>query len=182
MPAHNILSTDMPFHVQLPIKTWDMQMRLGALVYNSCTVSASQISLMTSSHSAEWKKWKEQRKIPPGSWLQEPEVFTFDFHIYSLSSPPPPPLPKPVFLNNRPKNTQQGLLYKYRALSPQLGRSGHPEAPAVGSILMGDAGVGDGGGAAAELTSEGEGEADCVCPSPHWGWEVGGGVSRWCQG
>lgn len=29
VPAHNILSTDMAFHVQLPIKKWDMQMRMG---------------------------------------------------------------------------------------------------------------------------------------------------------
>lgn len=34
-------------------------MRMGALVYNPCTVSSSQISLMTSSHSAERKKGKK---------------------------------------------------------------------------------------------------------------------------
>lgn len=77
----------------------------GALVYDSCTVSSSQISLMTSSHSAEWKKWKEHRKIPLGSWLQEPEVFTFDFHIYSLSFSP-----LCVFLNSGPRNTGARLV------------------------------------------------------------------------
>lgn len=43
---------------------------------------------------------RTQRKIPPGSWLQEPEVFTFDFHIYSLSFSP-----LRVFLNGGPRNT-----------------------------------------------------------------------------
>lgn len=35
VPAHNILSTDMAFHVQLPIKKWDMQIRRGAWVCNA---------------------------------------------------------------------------------------------------------------------------------------------------
>jgi hypothetical protein len=64
VPAHNILSTDMAFHVQLPIKNWDMQMRTGAPVYSSCTVSSSQIPLMTSSHFTEWKQKEHTGKFP----------------------------------------------------------------------------------------------------------------------
>lgn len=85
VPAHNILSTDMAFHVQLPIKRWGMQMRVGPLVFNYCTASAVQLRLMTGSHFAEWRKSREQRQeFPPGSRLRAQEVFTFDFHIYSF--------------------------------------------------------------------------------------------------
>lgn len=52
----------------------------GALVYDSCTVSSSQISLMTSRHSAEWKKWKEHRKIPLGSWCKSQKFL----HLISI--------------------------------------------------------------------------------------------------
>lgn len=83
VPAHNILSTDMAFHVQLPIKKWEMQMMEGPLVFNYCTVSSLQLHLMTGSHFAERKKSREHREeFPPGSQLQVQEVFTFDFHIY----------------------------------------------------------------------------------------------------
>lgn len=92
VPAHNILSTDMAFHVQLPIKRWGMQMKVGPLVFNYCTASAVQLRLMTGSRFAEWRKSREQRQeFPPGSRLWVQEVFTFDFHIYSFFLPPPPP-------------------------------------------------------------------------------------------
>lgn len=100
VPAHNILSTDMAFHVQLPIKKWDMQMRMGALVYNSCTVSSSQISLMTSSHSAEWKKWKEHRGKFPQEAGCESQKFLHLISIFILFLPR-----SRVFLNSGPKNT-----------------------------------------------------------------------------
>lgn len=100
VPAHNILSTDMAFHVQLPIKKWDMQMRMGAVVYNPCTVSSSQISLMTSSHSAEWKKWKEHRgKFPQEAGCKSQKfLHLISIFILFLS-------PLCVFLNSGLKNT-----------------------------------------------------------------------------
>lgn len=39
-------------------------MRTGAPVYSSCTVSSSQIPLMTSSHFTEWKQKEHTGKFP----------------------------------------------------------------------------------------------------------------------
>lgn len=77
VPAHNILSTDMASHVQLPIKNRDMQMRTGAPVYSSCTASSSQISLMTSSHSAEWKQKEHTGKFPQETGCKSQDFFFF---------------------------------------------------------------------------------------------------------
>lgn len=122
VPAHNILSTDMAFHVQLPIKSWGMQMREGPLVFNYCTARAVQLRLMTGSRCAEWRKSGEQRQeFPPGSRLREQEVFTFDFHIYSCFFFPP----LCVFLNQRPKKYLAQLVLQIHSLVSSVNRQGH---------------------------------------------------------
>lgn len=121
VPAHNILSTDMAFHVQLPIKRWGMQMKVGPLVFNYCTASAVQLRLMTGSRFAEWRKSREQRQeFPPGSRLWVQEVFTFDFHIYSFFLPPPR-----VFLNTRPKKYLAQLVLQIHSLVSSVDCQGH---------------------------------------------------------
>lgn len=82
VPAHNILSTDMASHVQLPIKKWGMQMKVGPLVFNYCTVSSLQLRLMTGSHFAEWKEEERtQKRIPPGEASYECKKF---LHLISI--------------------------------------------------------------------------------------------------
>lgn len=75
-------------------------MRMGAVVYNPCTVSSSQISLMTSSHSAEWKEWKEHRgKFPQETGCKNQKfLHLISIFILFLS-------PLCVFLNSGLKNT-----------------------------------------------------------------------------
>lgn len=82
-------------------------MRMGASVYNSCTVSSSQVSLMTSSHSAEWKKWKEHRGKSPQEAGCDSQKFLHVISIFILFLSPPP---HRVFLNSRPKNTGARLV------------------------------------------------------------------------
>lgn len=123
VPAHNILSTDMAFHVQLPIKRWGMQMRVGPLVFNYCTASSVQLRLMTGSCFAEWRKSREQRQeFPPGSRLWVQEVFTFDFHIYSFFFPSSPLC---VFLNTRPKKYLAQLVLQIHSLVSSVDCQGH---------------------------------------------------------
>lgn len=79
VPAHNILSTDMASHVQLPIKKWEMQMKVGPLVFNYCTVNSFQLRLMTGSHFTEWKEEdREHRKEFP---LGKPVTSARSFYI-----------------------------------------------------------------------------------------------------
>lgn len=72
---------------------------------------------MTSSHSAEWKKWREHRGESPQEAGCENQKFLHLISIFILFLPP---LVR-VFLNSGPtKHSKQGLLYKYRPLSRWL--------------------------------------------------------------
>lgn len=78
VPAHNILSTDMAFHVQLPIKGWGMQMRVGPLVFNYCTVSSY-------GPANDWQPFcwvEEEQRTEGGIPSGEPGASARSFYIW----------------------------------------------------------------------------------------------------
>lgn len=97
VPAHNILSTDLAFHVQLPIKSWGMQMRVGH--WCSITVQRARRGSVNDWQLFCWVE-EEQRTeagIPSGKpvvsarsfYIWFPYLFLFFFPFPSSSSPPP---------------------------------------------------------------------------------------------
>lgn len=119
VPAHNILSTDMAFHVQLPIKGWGMQMRVGPLVFNYCTVSSY-------GPANDWQPFcwvQEEQRTEGGIPSGEPGASARSFYIWF------PYLfifsPLCVFLNTRPKKYLAQLVLQIHSLVSSVDCQGH---------------------------------------------------------
>lgn len=124
VPAHNILSTDMASHVQLPIKKWEMQMKGSPLVFNYCTVSSLRLRLMTGSHFAEWKEEgrTEGKRIPSRETHYQCKKFLHLISIFINFFATPP---SACFLNIKPRKYLAWLVIQIRGLVSSAGCQGH---------------------------------------------------------
>lgn len=128
VPAHNILSTDLAFHVQLPIKSWGMQMRVGH--WCSITVQRARRRSVNDWQLFCWVE-EEQRTeagIPSGKpvvsarsfYIWFPYLFFFFFPPSSFFFPP-----LSVFLNARPKKYLAQLVLQIHSLVSSADCQGH---------------------------------------------------------